>query len=111
MGLLGALSNPEIQGRLRQLSEKLDQLASSDAKPHRSGRSDHRLRSCLIPKAIMRVLAEPVQPMRVCDIHAAVEDLLGQSVSPGSVKSCLAERAQGDQPLFVRLARGRYCLA
>ncbi len=111
MGLLGAYSDHEIQGRLRQLSEKLDQVAASDTKPHRSGRSDRRLRSGLIPKAIMRVLTDPVQPMQVCDIHAAVEDVLGQSVSLGSVKSWLCKHSHGERPLFVRLERGRYGLA
>ena len=110
VGLLGAYSDHEVQGRVRQLSEKLDQVAASHATPRRSGRSDRRLRSGLIPKAIMRVLSEPVQPMRVCDIHAAVEDVLDQAVSPGSVKSWLSKHSQGDRPLFVRLARGRYRL-
>lgn len=33
--------------------------------------------------AIMRVLAEPVEPMRVRDIHAEAEELVGQGVAVG----------------------------
>jgi hypothetical protein len=50
--LLGSYSNPEIQGRLRQLSEKLERLEASDAAPCPSGRQDRRLRGGLVPGAI-----------------------------------------------------------
>jgi hypothetical protein len=111
MGLLGAYSNPEIPGRLRRLSEKLDRLAASDAAPRPLARANRRLRSGLVPKAIMRVLSESVEPMRVRDIHAEVEGMIGQTVSPSAVKNCLASHARGDQALFVRLGRGRYRIA
>jgi hypothetical protein len=110
VGLFGTLSNREAQARLRQLSEKMDQLAASEAKPRSSTHTRRRLKPGLIPEAITRALAESVEPMRVRDIHAAVEELLGYSVSSGSVKNWLAKNAQGERPLFVRLARGRYCL-
>ena len=80
MGLLGSYSNPEIQGRLRRLSEKLERLAASDSAPRPSGRQDQRLRAGLVPKAIERVLADSSEPMRARDIHAEVEELLGRSV-------------------------------
>jgi hypothetical protein len=111
MGLLRAYSHPEIQGRLRRLSEKLDRLAASDATPRPSTRLDRRLRSGVVPKAIMQVLSESAGPMRVRDIHADVEELLGQTVSPSSVKNWLATHVHGDQALFVRLGRGRYLVA
>jgi hypothetical protein len=41
----------------------------------------------------MRVLAESVEPMRVWDIHAEVEELVGQAVSPSAVKNWLAGHA------------------
>jgi hypothetical protein len=59
----------------------------------------------------MQVLAESVEPMRVCDIHAEVEDVIGQPVSSSAVRNWLAKHAQGDRALFVRLARGRYVVA
>lgn len=49
--------------------------------------------------------------MRVCDIHAEVEDLLGVPVPPSSVKNWLAKHAQGKNAQFVRLGRGRYLAA
>ena len=111
VGLLGAYSNPEIQRRLRQLSEKLDRLAASNAAPRHSGRQDRRLRGGLVPKAIEQVLHEAIGPMRARDIHAEVEELLGRSVPASSVKNWLAKRAHGDHPRVVRLGRGRYRLA
>jgi hypothetical protein len=110
MGLLGAYSNPEIQGRLRQLAGKLDRLAASDATPHPSGRHDRRLRGGLVPKAIEQVLAEAPGPMRARDIHAAVEDLLNRSIPASTVKCWLAKSTQGEHPRLVRLGRGRYRL-
>jgi hypothetical protein len=109
--LVGTYSNPEIQERLRRLSEKLERLAASDATPLPSARPDRKLRSGLIPQAIMRVLGEPVEPMQARDIHAEVEAVLGRAVSPSGVKNWLANHARGDRPLFVRLGRGRYVLA
>jgi hypothetical protein len=108
MGLLGCYSNPEIQGRLRRLSEKLDRLTDSDAAPRPSTRCDRRLRGGVVPKAIERVLADTGKPMRARDIHAEVEELLGMSVPVSSVKNWLAKHVQGEKPRLVRLDRGRY---
>jgi hypothetical protein len=106
MGLLGCYSNPEIQGRLRRLSEKLERLAASNAAPRPSGRQDQRLRGGLVPKAIQRVLHEAPGPMRARDIHAEVEELLGRSVPASSVKNWLAKQAQYRQSQVVRLDSG-----
>lgn len=110
MGLLGSYSNPEIQGRLRQLSDKLDWLAASGAAPRPSARRDRKLRGGLVPKAIERVLADSGKPMRARDIHAEVEELLGMSVPTSSIKNWLAKQVQDGQPQVVRLGRGRYQL-
>jgi hypothetical protein len=69
------------------------------------------LRCGLVPKAIMRVLSESVEPMRVRDIHAEVEEMLGPTVSPSAVKNWLARHVQDEHALLVRLKRGRYLLA
>ncbi len=108
MGIFGALSNPEIQERLKQLSEQLVKIA---ARKHPPARPKPRLRAGAVPAAIMRVLADSVEPMRMRDIHAEIERLLGQSVTRSAVKNYLANHCQGEQPRFVRLARGRYRLA
>jgi hypothetical protein len=110
MGLLGSYSNPEIQGRIRHLSEKLDRLAASNAAPRPSARQDRKLRSGLVPKAIEGVLHEARGPMRARDIHAEVEQLLGRSVPASSVKNWLAKRVQAEDSRLVRLDRGRYQL-
>lgn len=111
MGLLGCYSNPEIQGRLRQLSEKLDWLAACDATPRPSGRRDRKLRDGLVAKAIERVLGDSGGPMRARDIHAEVEELLGMPVPASSVKNWLAKNARGNADRLVPLGRGRYRLA
>jgi hypothetical protein len=87
VGLLGSYSNPEIQKRLVELSEKLDRLAASDAAPRPSRRSDRKIRAGVVPKAIVRALAESVEPKRARDIHAAVEELLGMKVPASSVRT------------------------
>jgi hypothetical protein len=111
MELVGALSNPETKEQLRRLSEKLDQLAAKGGAPRPSARLDRRLRCGLVPEAIMRVLCESVEPMRMKDIHVEVERELGQPVSRSAVKNWLASHVQGDHILFVRLGRGRYLSA
>jgi hypothetical protein len=40
-----------------------------------------------------------------------VEALVGEPVSPPSVKGALAKNAAGSSARFVRMARGRYILA
>jgi hypothetical protein len=49
--------------------------------------------------------------LRARDIHAAVEVVLGEDVSPSSVKNCLARYSASAEPSFVRVGRGRYRLA
>jgi len=48
--------------------------------------------------------------MRVCDIHAAVEDLLGTTVPIPTVNCWLSKSVQGKHPRLVRLGHGRYLL-
>jgi hypothetical protein len=110
MGIVGAYSHPEIQGRLRQLAEKLDRLAVSNDPRRHASRNDRNIRCGLVAKAIQQVLAETAGPMRARDIHAAVEDLLGRSVPTSSIKDWLARNVQGGRPRLMRLGRGRYQL-
>jgi hypothetical protein len=56
----------------------------------------------------MQVLNGSVEPMRVQDIHAAIEELIGQNVSSSAVKNWLSSHARGEKALFVRLGWGRY---
>jgi hypothetical protein len=59
----------------------------------------------------VRVLADHEGPMRRMQVHAAIEALLGESVSPDSVSWALASDARRPVPRFVRVGRGRYVLA
>ena len=49
--------------------------------------------------------------MRVKDIHAAVEAMLGEPVATSSIKNALAGNISGESRRFVRVAKGRYALA
>jgi hypothetical protein len=111
MELVEALSNSETQDELGRLAQKLEQIAASEARPRSSARLDLRLRSGLVPKAIMQVLGEAVEPMRMMDIHAEVERVLGRPVSRSAIKNWLAGHTGGEQALFVRISRGRYVAA
>jgi hypothetical protein len=108
IGLLGALANQDILQRLQQLSDKLDQLASSKARPRRSRRHNRVLRPGSVLVAVTQVLAAAEGPMPVCAISKAVSDLLGLPVSRSSVKNCLARQAQGERGRFARTDRGHY---
>ena len=57
------------------------------------------------------MLADHEGPMRPMQVHAAVEALLGESVSPDSVNWALASDVRSPAPRFVRVGRGRYVLA
>jgi hypothetical protein len=110
MELLGALSNQELQARLQRLSDKLDQVAVSNATPRRANRADRILRPGSVLDAVTRVLAAADVPMRTCKVRKDVADLLAQPVSASSVKGCLAAHAQGNGARFERTARGYYRL-
>ena len=51
--------------------------------------------------AIVAVLQEADRELRVREVHAAVEQLLGEPVSRGSVKSYLRVGCRRKQPLFA----------
>lgn len=110
MELIGALSNPDVRGRLPRVTAKLDQIKAGGAarKPTTLTRI---LRVGDVSAAIMRVLGESVEPMRMRDIHLEVERLLGQPVGRSAIKNWLANNARGHSPKLVRLERGRYRLA
>ena len=92
MEIIGALSNPEVQGRIVRLARKLDQIDSGGSVPQTTA---HRaLRVGAVPEAIMLVLSASVEPVRMKDVHAEVEAQLGQPVSRSSVKNWLANHAR-----------------
>ena len=69
-----------------------------------------RLGNGVVPRAVVRALSEAGRAMDVGEAHAAVEALLGRSVSRESVNSCLSTGARGARPDFQRVGPGRYQL-
>jgi hypothetical protein len=59
---------------------------------------------------IVDVLAEANEDLRVREIQARVERILGSSVSRHSVKGYLHDRCAGQNALFERTRRGHYRL-
>jgi hypothetical protein len=106
MELVEALSNPEIQDRLSRLSDKLTKIASSEAQ-RRTSAFERKRPAGAVAAAIVDALIEAGGPMRMCEIHAAVEALIGQSVPRSTVKSCLSNNSDATGR-FIRLGRGRY---
>ena len=109
MGFVGTLSNPDVQERLGRLAAKLDRLAGSDAAPRPTACAS-KGRCGDISKAVGEVLQEFGGPLRMVEIHAAVEALRGETVPRSTIKNCLANNSRGDGAWLVRLARGRYGL-
>jgi len=48
------------------------------------------------------------EPMRAREIHAAAEQLAGESLRRTSVKAILAANAEGHESRFERVRRGHY---
>jgi hypothetical protein len=112
MHLLGVYSNHDLQGSLSRLAEKLAAVRASGG-PRRlpMSRRQRTRRPGWVLKAIVQVLADRGEPMQVKDIHAAVGELVRESVPPSSVRGALAKNVAGSSARFVRVARGRYILA
>ncbi len=58
--------------------------------------------------AVTEILNGACEPMRVRAIHAAAEELVGESVSWSSVRNCVAANIGGETARFERVGRGRY---
>jgi hypothetical protein len=109
MGFVGTYSNVEAVERVRRLLPRLEKLAAEGA-PRRLSVPLKRRESAPVLHAAVRVLEEAAAPMRAVDVHRAVELLRGEPVAWSSVKDCLASNAEPGGR-FLRIARGRYCLA
>jgi hypothetical protein len=107
--LLGALFNrEESMSRLRDLKKRL--LREAAKKPRSA--IQKKPRPGEIQDAVIAVLGNSSpKPMRAKSILYAVEDLLGKSISRGTVDSCLSVGIKGAHPRFVRTKPGWYRLA
>jgi hypothetical protein len=111
MELNGALSNPLVVLELWALSElKLKVLSRK--------RAARGFSTCTLPRTRVPLLATITQvlelanyqPMRVKDIHAACEELLGRPISYRSLKAGLSDGSRGGKAQFVRWDWGKYRL-
>jgi hypothetical protein len=99
------------RSRLSYVANQLKRLRASDAPPRviKSQRQRDRRPGWVID-AVVRVLVDEGRPMRSMHVRAAVESLLGHSVSKDSVDSCLSTGARGKVPRFERVSYGYYRL-
>lgn len=97
------------RSRLSYVAKRLRKLRASDVEPRaiRSQRQRDR-RPGWVTEVVVRVLIERGKPMRATHVHAAVEKLLGHSVSKDSVDSCLSKGVRGKEPRFERVSYGYY---
>jgi hypothetical protein len=109
--VLGTYSNQDLQGSLARLAKKLAAVRANGG-PRRQPTTCRQRprRPGWVLKAIVRVMADQGKPMRVKDIHAAVETALGEPVATSSIKTALVANATGPSRRLVRVAPGRYVL-
>ena len=107
MVLSGGLSNHDLQGLLNSLTGEKSRQVRLGAKP-RVGWPDGRRQFGEVSGAVKTVLAEADAEMRVKDVHAGVERLLGGEVSFQSVADFLTKNSKGQKPLFERPRYGHY---
>jgi hypothetical protein len=56
------------------------------------------------------VLAATNEPMRLRDIHSALEEMLVRPISMKSLKTCMRRGVCGDSAWLIRVSRGLYSL-
>jgi hypothetical protein len=108
MHLLGRFTNPSAP--LAAVFEALPDKPLEPIEHPEPELAMGRLGNGVVQRAIVKVLASADGPMRLRDIHAAVEDVLGQVVSKESVSWCLRMSKSGAGLRFERVAFGSYRL-
>ena len=103
----GARSNPQRQVELSRLGEIHGQLLRKAAADPRRPRSAPPKVSPVLETATL-VLERAEQPMRVREIHAAAQEIVGKTLLRTSVKAALAVGTTGRSPRFQRVRHGVY---
>jgi hypothetical protein len=111
MVLVGALSNPDLQDLFQSLTSQPRRKQPETATAGYGPASDGRRKFGSVSGAIVHVLREAQSDLRLREINAEVEQLLGEPVSRQSIKGCLHRGSQAANPQFERISRGRYRLA
>ena len=109
MVLSGGLSNHDFQTIIHSLTTGEGRQASRGAKTN-AGWPDGRRKFGTVSGAIKTALTRSDREMRMKDIHAEVERLLGGAVSFQSVADFLIKNSKGPKPLFEKPRYGHYRL-
>ncbi len=111
MDLVGRLSNRDLRTLLHTLTGADWKQEGRRARPSQGVAPDGRRKFGTVQDAIVTVLEQAGLEMRVREIHAGVEKLLGEPVSPSSVKDYLRKGCRRRVPLFEYHGRRGYRLA
>jgi hypothetical protein len=109
MALVGALSNPRVQGVVAEASVEMAAVRAGDRPVHapvrkRSTRRRGEVRSVIV------ALLERHGPMQAREIHRAVERELHDDVPWSSIANCLARLSDGPDAELERIGPGCYRL-
>jgi hypothetical protein len=107
MELSGALLNPRLQVELPRLVRLREQLAARATASGTSVRTLRRRQGSVL-EAVTTVLEGAGRPLRVRDIQAGVEKLLGEPIPFSSVNEALSTHTGGRNQRFRRLRYGVY---
>ena len=110
MELSGALWNLYNQGRLPKLVALHKRLLARAPETGVVGPPLRRRQGALL-EAVTTVLEDSNCPLRVREVHAAVEELHGEPVPFSSVNEALSTHARGDGGRFRRVRYGTYEMA
>lgn len=109
MRLIGQLSNPSVAlSAVFEAAFVVRRGPRGLREPAAVEPASQRLGYGVVQRAVVRVLAAARRPMRVAEVHQAVERLLGHPVSENSVGWCLAAGVRGEPSRFDRISRGSY---
>ena len=99
--------NPRLQVELPGLVRLYEELARRETAPRADGRALRRRQGSVL-EAVTTVLEQAVRPLRVRDVHAAVEALLCEPVPFSSVNEALSTHTSGRHQRFRRVCYGVY---
>jgi hypothetical protein len=110
MELNGALWNPDLRGRLAKLAALHEQLATRDRTGEAASRSLRRRQGAVL-ESVTAIVEQAAGPIRVREVHAAVERLFGEAVPLSSVSEALSTHTIGTDRRFRRVRYGIYEMA
>jgi hypothetical protein len=108
MGLTGQGSNLSFPEHLASVTKRIAVQRTLPAVPQRPPEVARRPWGA-VTEAVVTVLGS-ADELRMCDVHEAVEGLLGEPVPRSTIKNCLAGKSVGKAKRFERVGWGRYRL-